>query len=476
MNRKLWRTGTLVLPSLLVAASLLLPAGVAAGAGGLTAAFAKSSDWGTGYVGVYTIRNAGTTSVSGWRLEVDLPASAPVTGWWNGALTRSGTHITVVNDTWNGTLAPGASTTFGFQVESSVAPPAPAGCTLNGAPCSGGTSRPSSTTTTTTRPTTTTTKPTTTTVPPPPGGGVFAPYADVTLWPPIDLTDTAAASGVTQFTLAFIVNGSGPCQAAWGGVIPLAENFLVDEVGALRAQGGDVIVSFGGAAGQELAQSCGTVAALVSQYQAVIDTYGLTKIDFDIEGAATAEPASVARRSQAIATLQSQARAAGRKLSVSLTLPVLPTGLTADGLAVVRSARDAGVDLSVVNVMAMDYGDWAAPNPAGRMGQYAIDAATSLEGQLQSLYPGRTPAQLARMVGITPMIGQNDVPSEVFTLADADRVLTFARQQHVGRLSMWSVARDKQCPGGTNAWADPTCSGILQAPYAFSSAFRTFTG
>ncbi|MGH9277822.1 MAG: cellulose binding domain-containing protein, partial [Acidimicrobiales bacterium] len=162
--------------------------------------------------------------------------------------------------------------------------------------------------------------------------------------------------------------------------------------------------------------------------------------------------------------------------SVSLTLPVLPTGLTPDGLAVVRSARDAGVDLSVVNVMAMDYGDWAAPNPAGRMGQYAIDAATSLKGQLQSLYPGKTPAQLWRMVGITPMIGQNDVRSEVFTLADADRVLTFARQQHVGRLSMWSVARDQQCPGGTNPWADPTCSGILQARYAFSSAFRTFTG
>ncbi|MGH9277679.1 MAG: cellulose binding domain-containing protein, partial [Acidimicrobiales bacterium] len=273
MNRKLWRTGTLVLPALLVAASLLLSAGVAAGAGGLTATFAKSSDWGTGYVGVYAIRNAGTTSVPGWRLEFDLPTSAPVTSWWNGALTRNGTNLTVVNDTWNGTLAPGASTTFGFQVEGNVAPPAPAGCTLNGAPCSGGTAPPSSTTTTTTRPstttttkptTTTTTKPTTTTttVPPAAGGGVFAPYADVTLWPPIDLTDTAAASGVKQFTLAFIVNGSGPCQAAWGGVIPLSERFLVEEVAALRAQGGDVIVSFGGAAGQELAQSCGTVAAL----------------------------------------------------------------------------------------------------------------------------------------------------------------------------------------------------------------------
>ncbi len=469
---------------LLVVLTVLVLPQAAQGAGGLTATFAKTSDWGTGWVANYTIRNGGITTVNGWRLEFDMPSTATVTSAWNGILSKSGTHYTVVNDSSTGTLTPGTSVAFGFQVATSVPLAAPAGCLLNGGSCAGSsgtttTTKPS--TTTTTKPsTTTTTKPsttTTTTVPPGPGTAAsFAPYADVTLWPPVDFTDTKAASGVSNFTMAFIVNGSGTCKASWGGVMPLSDNFMVSEVAQLRSQGGDVIVSFGGASGVELAQSCTTVASLVGQYQAVIDMYGLTKIDFDIEGAAAAQPASIALRSQAIATLQANARAAGRTLTVSLTLPVLPSGLTPDGVNVVQSAINAGANLSVVNVMAMDYGDWAAPNPAGRMGQYAIDSATSTQGQLKSLYPAKTDAQLWRMIGVTPMIGQNDASDEVFALSDAQKLVDFAKLRHVGRLAMWSVARDNQCSGGVTPWADPTCSGVLQAPWAFSKIFAQFTG
>jgi len=315
----------------------------------------------------------------------------------------------------------------------------------------------------------------------PPGGSsapAFAPYVDTTLWPPTDLTDASAASGVKAFTLAFIVNGdtAGSCNASWGGYYSLADNFLVDEVARLRSQGGDVVVSFGGAANRELALTCASVDALVGQYQAVIDNYGLTGIDFDVEGSASADSASIGRRSQAIATLQSRARAAGRRLDVSLTLPVLPSGLTVDGLNVVRSARDAGATISVVNVMAMDYGDWAAPNPAGKMGQYAIDAANSLFGQLRGVYPSASDASLWKMVGITPMIGTNDVSPEVFTTTDAQQVTDFATGHHIGRIAMWSANRDSQCPGGVEAWPENTCSGVLQFPWQFSKAFNRFTG
>ena len=464
----------------------------AALAGGVTATFSKSSQWDSGFVGAYTITNSGPATIAGWRLEFDLPSDASVTGSWNGRLTRSANHYTVLNDTWNGSLGAGSSATFGFQVATTAPSVVPGNCLLNGAPCSGGGGGPTTTTapatTTTTRPpatTTTTTAPATTTTTTVPGGGggggtgttpVFAPYADVTLWPPVDLSATATASGVKQYTLAFIVDGSTSCQASWGGVVPLADSPMGSQIAQLRAKGGDVIVSFGGASGQELAQTCTSLDALVNQYQAVIDRYNLTRIDFDVEGAAAAQPASIARRSQAIATLQARAAAAGKRLEVSLTLPVLPSGLTADGVNVVRSARDAGAVVSVVNIMAMDYGDWAAPGPAGKMGKYAIDAATSLRAQLQNLYPAKTDAQLWRMVGITPMIGQNDVQSEVFTTADAQQVVTFANQRRIGRLSMWSVARDKQCSGGVTPWADPTCSGILQQQWDFSKVFRSFVG
>ena len=99
---------------------------------------------------------------------------------------------------------------------------------------------------------------------------------------------------------------------------------------------------------------------------------------------------------------------------------MLPTGLTADGLYVLQSALEYGVKLAGVNIMTMDYGDGAAPNPQGQMGTYAIDAAESLFAQLRTLYgPAPTNAQLWQMVGVTPMIGLNDVTSEIFDLAAA---------------------------------------------------------
>jgi len=235
-------------------------------------------------------------------------------------------------------------------------------------------------------------------------------------------------------------------------------------------------VSFGGAANQELAQVCTTVDTTAAQYQAVVDKYSLASIDFDIEGAATADAASIDRRSKAIAKVQQQARANGRPLQVSLTLPVLQSGLTADGVNIVRSARDNGVDVAVVNVMAMDYGAWAAPNPAGQMGTYATQAATGTHDQLRSLYPSRTDAQLWAMVGVTPMIGQNDVGGEVFTTADARQLTDFARTHHLGRLAMWSANRDSQCAQGVTTNVDNLCSGVLQAPHEFATTFGQFTG
>src|SRR5205807_8826391 len=140
----------------------------------------------------------------------------------------------------------------------------------------------------------------------------------------------------------------------------------------------DVKISFGGATGVELAQACTDVNALTAEYQAVIDAYKLKFIDLDIEGAAVAEPASLERRSKALAALQKR----NPGLRVSLTLPVLPEGLTADGLNVVKLARDAGVNIDLVNIMAMDYGR------AGQdYGNLAIQAVKTTADQLKGLFP-----------------------------------------------------------------------------------------
>ncbi|HVU67986.1 MAG TPA: carbohydrate binding domain-containing protein [Ktedonobacteraceae bacterium] len=269
----------------------------------------------------------------------------------------------------------------------------------------------------------------------------FAPYVDMTAWPTQSLTQDTQNGGIKYYSLAFITNyESGNCQAAWGSVVPLSQLSIYlpnldSDIQYVRSQGGDVIVSFGGEAGSELAQSCTSVSALQAQYQSIIDHYNASHLDFDIEGPAGSDTASIDRRNKALAALES----ANPGLQISYTLPVLPTGLVSDGLNILQNAISNGVTVNVVNIMAMDYG---SSFDGTKMGQNAVDAATNLHSQLQSLYPGKTSAQIWAMEGITPMTGANDVGGETFTLADAQTVLSFAQQKGVGELAMWSVNRD----------------------------------
>jgi hypothetical protein len=297
-----------------------------------------------------------------------------------------------------------------------------------------------------------------------------APYVDMTLGG-FNLQSASHATGVKAYSLGFVV-ADGGCKAAWGGVQPVSGAPFAGDISALRADGGEVIPSFGGQAGTELALACLSASALAAQYESVITTYHLTSIDFDVEAGSLGAPASIDRRSQAIKLLEH----AHRKLQVSLTLPVLPTGLDPDGLAVVRSAIKHGARIDVVNLMTMDYGDGAAPHPAGRMGTYAIDAAKAVHNQLAKLYPHVHRTALWRMVGVTPMIGVNDTSDEVFQLADARQLIKFARGKHLGRLAFWAATRDHQCSGGAQSSAQDDCSSVLQTNWAFSRAFAAYKG
>jgi Carbohydrate binding domain len=297
----------------------------------------------------------------------------------------------------------------------------------------------------------------------------FAPYVDTSLNNPLNLTQTAQSVGVRFYTLAFIISGGSGCQAMWNGVTPVNQGFYQADVNSLRGLGGDVSVSFGGAAGIELGQQCGDVASLQAAYQSVVTNYTLSHVDFDIEGAAVADPASIDRRNRAIAGLQR----ANAGLVVSYTLPVLPTGLTQDGVNLLQNAINDGVRVDVVNIMTMDYGGGF---PANQMGQNAIQAGQSLFGQLQSLFPSRSTAQLWAMEGNTPMIGFNDVAPEVTTQQDARMVLSWAQQNGITELAMWSAGRDGPCPGGQTGIVSATCSGTAQQPFDYSRIFNALTG
>ncbi|WP_030196984.1 cellulose binding domain-containing protein [Streptomyces sp. NRRL S-87] len=457
-----------------------------ANAASVGATFTRSSSWTTGYTGQYAVTNNGTEPLKDWTLEFDLPAGTSLASLWNGEQTVSGRHVTVRPPRWDTAgLAPGATATVGFVTSATSGPGNPTGCLINKERCSADsgttpqptgrpTTRPTAqpTPTATTRPTgrpTATAKPTATPRPTstptvPPGGGTsaaFAPYVDTSLYPAFDLVGTAAATGVKEFNLAFVTSGGG-CNPLWGGVSALGDDRVASQIPALRAKGGDVRVSFGGAAGSELALACSSASDVAAAYGKVIDTYRLTKADFDIEGAALPDTAANTRRAQAIAQLQRKHPG----LKVSFTLPVMPEGLTQPGIDLLANAKRNGVDIDAVNIMAMDYG----PAYSGDMGGYAIQAATATQAQIKGVL-GLSDAAAWKTVAVTPMIGVNDVASEVFTVEDATQLAKFARSKGLGWLAMWSGARDKQCPGGAKNAADPTCSSILQAPLAFTKAF-----
>ncbi len=130
-------------------ATLLLPlaglvglAGPAHAATSATATYAKTQDWGSGFEGKWTVKNTGTTSISSWTITWDFPSGTSVTSAWDADVTNSGTHWTAKNKSYNGTLAPGASVSFGFNGAGSGAP---SNCSLNGAGCDGGTTVPATT-------------------------------------------------------------------------------------------------------------------------------------------------------------------------------------------------------------------------------------------------------------------------------------------------------------------------------------------
>lgn len=312
-----------------------------------------------------------------------------------------------------------------------------------------------------------------------------APYVDATAYPTPELGDIAVESEILRYTLGFVVaSSSGGCEATWGTYYSIetgpsawgesGEYFLYDEIDALRALGGDVMVSFGGAANSPIEAVCPDVDAVLGQYIRVIEALDLTRVDFDIEGSWVADADSIALRSEAIVALQAWAAGEGRDLHVWYTLPVLPSGLTPEGVDVLQSAADAGVELDGVNVMTMDYGDSAAPDPEGQMGQYGIDAITALHGQLGSVFPDKDEAALWGMVGSTPMIGQNDVSTEVFTLDDAALTREFAEENGVGMLGWWSVNRDHDCASEVD-WAQIDCHGFTDlGDWAYAAVFAGY--
>jgi chitinase len=307
-------------------------------------------------------------------------------------------------------------------------------------------------------------------------GGWFAGYVDVTATPSYAFEAPAARSG-KDVVLSFIVSDPDKaCSPSWGGAYSLeeasAELDLDRRIARFGQLGGDVVVSFGGQRNDELAKNCTSVPDLVRAYSSVIDRYEISTIDLDLEGDSLSDTAAADRRATAIAQIQEEQRKAGKSLAVWLTLPVSPTGLAAEGQDAVRTALAKGVDLAGVNAMTMDYGSSRKP------GQSMLDATTSaltqIQRQLGILYrqagTSLSDQTLWSKIGATPMIGQNDVKGEIFSLAAAKGLASFITEHKIGRASMWSLNRDRAC--GSNyvdlKVVSDSCSGVAQKKASFA--------
>jgi len=237
------------------------------------------------------------------------------------------------------------------------------------------------------------------------------------------------------------------------------QNFYADQINAIRARGGDVIVSFGGEAGTEMALADKDAASLEADYQSIIDRYKLTWLDFDIEGRALRNTAANQRRNAALAELQKK----NHGLIISYTLPVDPNGLDKNSIELLTDAVAKGLQVHSVNIMTMDFGPYFSRGK--KMSDVSIVSALKAYQQCQSIDP-------SILIGLTPMIGQNDEKTEIFTQDDARALENWASSHSwVCSMSFWSVNRDAGNPGKKN---NNTHSGIQQEPWEFSNIFQTF--
>jgi len=311
---------------------------------------------------------------------------------------------------------------------------------------------------------------------------VYAPYYETYLAPNTpSITATAQASGAKYFTLAFLQAPSkGSCALDWNGLASQPLNYYASDIASLRAMGGDVIPSFGGYSadhgGTEIADSCTNVQSIAQDYEQVIQTLGVTRLDMDVESSSLNDTAGIIRRNQAIAITEQWAATQGIPLQIQYTLPVEQYGLDPNGEAVVQDAVTEGATVTSVNIMVFDY--YIAKEGVVEMGTAAENAANNTHTQLQSIFPSLTSAQIWNMEGMTLLPGIDDLrkKTEVTSEADATTMLNFAQSpaSNMNFLSIWAIQRDNGgCPGTVDS---NTCSGITQNTWDFSHILEPFTG
>ena len=271
-----------------------------------------------------------------------------------------------------------------------------------------------------------------------------------------DLVKHKKNLGVKTFTLAFAVSEKGTCNPTWGGALPIDSPEIINKVKAYKDVGGEVIVSTGGALGKYLENSCKSVDDLMNAYKKALKATGSHHLDLDVEQKIPFE-----KMNQALAKLQKE----DSLLEVSYTLPAGLHGLNKEGVDVLKSAVKNGVKVSIVNPMAMNF-------PCSvSFGNGVIKVGEAVLKNMKTIWTKKTDQELHAMLGVTTMLGVNDLKANVFKPEHAEQLVTWAKKKGVGFLSFWSFYRDTPCPGKT---LSSLCSSIAQKKNEFTKIFVKF--
>ena len=101
------------------------PTSASPGTGACSGTYSVVNSWPGGFQGQVVVTNTGSAALNSWQLGWTFPGSQAINDLWDGSYTQSGGNVTVTNESYNGTLAPGASTTLGFTATYSGSNTAP---------------------------------------------------------------------------------------------------------------------------------------------------------------------------------------------------------------------------------------------------------------------------------------------------------------------------------------------------------------
>lgn len=290
----------------------------------------------------------------------------------------------------------------------------------------------------------------------------MAPFVDMVAWTGADkegysnsgaanLKKISEESGVQYFNLGFLqsLGSVKDGKVVWGwGQYPLNEqnketpaykdqyNGIKKSIRELREIGGDVTISFGGAAGTPFWATTQDEKVLAATYRELIKGYGLTRIDLDIEAAGRGYKQNTAN-AKAIKRIQDETG-----VKVSLTLPVMDFGLIGEDLKTLQAYLEQGVNVEIVNIMAMCYG-----SSAGDYANASVKAIDNTKKQLQDYYKKYAKITLSEgeayaKIGVTTSIGYETSSHPIFTKEQHQKVVDHAQAKKIGMVSFWSMNRD----------------------------------